>query len=38
MVGLAKEYSKGGANDRAIELAEAVVRDHPDCGYGPHSS
>jgi protein O-mannosyl-transferase len=35
MVGLAKEYSKGGANDRAIELAEAVVRDHPEYGYGP---
>ena len=35
MVGLAKEYSKGGANDRAIELAEAVVREHPDYGYGP---
>ena len=35
MVGLAKEYSKGGANDRAIALAEAVVRDHPEYGYGP---
>jgi protein O-mannosyl-transferase len=35
MVGLAKEYSKGGANDRAVELAEAVVRDHPEYGYGP---
>jgi tetratricopeptide (TPR) repeat protein len=35
MVGLAKEYSKGGANDHAIELAEAVVRDHPEYGYGP---
>jgi tetratricopeptide (TPR) repeat protein len=35
MVGLAKEYSKGGANDRAIELAESVVRDHPEYGYGP---
>jgi len=35
MVGLAKEYSKGGANDRAIELSEAVVRDHPEYGYGP---
>jgi len=35
MVGLAKEYSKGGADDRAIQLAEAVVRDHPDYGYGP---
>ncbi len=35
MVGLAKEYSKGGVHDRAIELAESVVRDHPDYGYGP---
>jgi protein O-mannosyl-transferase len=35
MTGLAKEYSAGGANDRAIELAEAVVKDHPDYGYGP---
>jgi tetratricopeptide (TPR) repeat protein len=33
--GLAKEYSQRGANDRAIELAETVVRDHPDYGYGP---
>ena len=35
MVGLAKEYSKGGAHDRAIELAESVVKDHPEYGYGP---
>ena len=35
MAGLAKEYSKVGVHDRAIELAEAVVRDHPEYGYGP---
>jgi protein O-mannosyl-transferase len=35
MVALAKEYSKVGAHDRAIELAEAVVRQHPEYGYGP---
>jgi tetratricopeptide (TPR) repeat protein len=33
--GLAKEYSQRGAHDRAIALAESVVRDHPDYGYGP---
>jgi protein O-mannosyl-transferase len=33
--GLAKEYSQRGAHDRAIELAESVVRDHPEYGYGP---
>jgi tetratricopeptide (TPR) repeat protein len=33
--GLAKEYSRRGAHDRAIALAESVVRDHPDYGYGP---
>jgi tetratricopeptide (TPR) repeat protein len=33
--GLAKEYSQRGAHDRAIELAERVVRDHPEFGYGP---
>ena len=33
--GLAKEYSQRGANERAIELAQSVVRDHPDYGYGP---
>jgi tetratricopeptide (TPR) repeat protein len=35
MVGLAKEYSKAGAHDRAIKLARAAVRDHPEFGYGP---
>jgi protein O-mannosyl-transferase len=35
MAGLAKEYSQRGANDRAIALAEAVVREHPEYGYGP---
>jgi len=35
MAGLAKEYSKVGVHDRAIVLAEAVVRDHPEYGYGP---
>src|ERR1700678_1678048 len=35
MAGLAKEYSQRGANARAIGLAEAVVREHPEYGYGP---
>jgi protein O-mannosyl-transferase len=35
VAGLAKEYSQRGAHDRAIELAESVVRDHPEYGYGP---
>jgi tetratricopeptide (TPR) repeat protein len=35
LAGLAKEYSQRGAHDRAIALAEAVVRDHPEYGYGP---
>jgi tetratricopeptide (TPR) repeat protein len=35
VAGLAKEYSQRGANERAIELAESVVRDHPEYGYGP---
>jgi len=35
MAGLAKEYSQRGANDQAIALAEAVVKDHPEYGYGP---
>ena len=35
MAGLAKEYSQRGAHDRAIALAELVVRDHPEYGYGP---
>ena len=33
--GLAKEYSQMGANDRAIALAQSVVREHPEFGYGP---
>src|SRR5260370_3956674 len=32
---LAKEYSQRGAHDRAIALAEPVVRDHPEYVYGP---
>lgn len=35
MAGLAKEYSQRGANDQAIALAQSVVKDHPDYGYGP---
>ncbi len=35
MAGLAKEYSQRGVHDRAIALAESLVRDHPDYGYGP---
>jgi tetratricopeptide (TPR) repeat protein len=35
MTGLAKEYSKRGADDRAIELTESAVRAHPEYGYGP---
>jgi tetratricopeptide (TPR) repeat protein len=35
MAGLAKEYSHRGAHEKAIELAEAVVREHPEYGYGP---
>src|SRR6202158_1242563 len=35
VAGLAKEESQRGAHDRAIELAESVVRDHPEYGYGP---
>ncbi len=35
MAGLAKEYSQRGANDQAIALAQAVVKDHPEYGYGP---
>jgi protein O-mannosyl-transferase len=34
MAGLAKEYSQRGANDQAIALAQSVVKDHPDYGYG----
>ncbi len=35
MAGLAKEYSQRGAHEQAIRLAELVVRDHPEYGYGP---
>ncbi|MFZ3341176.1 MAG: tetratricopeptide repeat protein [Terriglobales bacterium] len=35
MAGLAKEYSQRGANDQAIALAQSVVKDHPEYGYGP---
>jgi tetratricopeptide (TPR) repeat protein len=35
MAGLAKEYSQRGAHEKAIALAEATVRDHPEYGYGP---
>jgi tetratricopeptide (TPR) repeat protein len=35
VAGLAKEYNQRGAHDRAIELAQTVVRDHPEYGYGP---
>jgi len=33
--GLAKEYSQRGAHDQAIALAQTVVKDHPEYGYGP---
>jgi tetratricopeptide (TPR) repeat protein len=33
--GMAKEYSQRGAHDRAIALAQLVVKDHPEYGYGP---
>ncbi|MGB6247616.1 MAG: tetratricopeptide repeat protein [Terriglobales bacterium] len=35
LAGLAKEYSQRGAHDRAIALAQSVVKDHPEYGYGP---
>jgi tetratricopeptide (TPR) repeat protein len=35
LAGLAKEYSQRGAHEKAIALAESVVRDHPEYGYGP---
>ncbi|MGD0792534.1 MAG: tetratricopeptide repeat protein [Terriglobales bacterium] len=35
VAGLAKEYSQRGAHEKAIELAQSVVRDHPEYGYGP---
>ena len=33
-VGLAREYSRLGAKEKAIDLAESAVRVHPDYGYG----
>ncbi|MBZ5664747.1 MAG: tetratricopeptide repeat protein [Acidobacteriia bacterium] len=33
MAGLAKEYSQRGAYEKAIELAEAAVREHPEYPY-----
>ena len=35
LAGLAKEYSQRGAHDLAIQLAQSVVKDHPEYGYGP---
>jgi len=35
VAGLAKEYSQRGAHDLAIDLAQSVVRDHPEYEYGP---
>lgn len=35
MVGLASEYSQRGANDQAIALAQAAVREHPEYAYAP---
>lgn len=35
LAGLAKEYSQRGAHDKAIELAQTAVRDHPEYAYGP---
>lgn len=34
-VGLAAEYSKRGAHERAIELAQSAARAHPDLSYAP---
>ncbi len=34
-VGLAAEYSKRGAHERAIQLAETAVSQHPDLNYAP---
>ncbi len=31
--GLAREYSRLGASEKAIELAESAVREHPEYGY-----
>src|SRR5229473_6435284 len=33
VAGLAREYSRRGAHDRAMELAESLVRNHPEYGY-----
>ncbi|MGA2965501.1 MAG: tetratricopeptide repeat protein [Terriglobales bacterium] len=33
LAGLAKVYSLRGAHEKAIELAEAAVREHPEYGY-----
>jgi protein O-mannosyl-transferase len=33
LVGLAAEYSERGAHQKAIELAEEAVREHPDYSY-----
>jgi tetratricopeptide (TPR) repeat protein len=33
LAGLAKVYSLRGAHEKAIELAEAAVRQHPEYGY-----
>jgi tetratricopeptide (TPR) repeat protein len=35
VAGLAKEYSERGAHERAIAMAQSVVKDHPEYGYGP---
>jgi protein O-mannosyl-transferase len=35
LAGLSKEYSQRGAHQRAIALAQQVVTDHPEYGYGP---
>jgi tetratricopeptide (TPR) repeat protein len=34
-VGLAAEYSKRGAHEKAIQLTEAAVGQHPDLNYAP---
>ncbi len=35
LAGLAKEYSQRGAHEQAIKLAQLVVLEHPEYGYGP---
>jgi hypothetical protein len=35
MVGPGQRVQPAGAHDRAIALAQSVVRDHPEYGYGP---